>query len=76
MADPPTSSDWPPEPEEEAYWLLRGFAVERDELYRQLGAAKGEADRLREALRRWQAEHGQCFRRGPANQGWWGRTRW
>jgi hypothetical protein len=76
MADASTSPGWPPEPEEQLYWLLRALAVERDELYRRLGAARGEADRLRATLRRWQAEHGHCFRRGPANQGWRGGARW
>lgn len=75
MADPPTTIDWPPEPDDELYWLLRALTIERDELYRQLGAARGEADRLRVALRRWQLQHGRCLRRGRANQGRWGGTR-
>jgi len=66
----------PPDPNDDLYWLLRAFAVERDELYRQIGAAKGEADRLRATLRRWRAEHSHCFRRGPTNQGRWGSLRW
>lgn len=76
MAEPAAPDGWQPEPDEEAYWLLRSFAVERDELYRQLGAARGEVERLRSTLRRWQTQHRYCVRRGPANQGLWGGFRW
>ncbi|MDG4789558.1 hypothetical protein O7626_27160 [Micromonospora sp. WMMD1102] len=70
MAEHPGPDDRPP-PNQDVYALLRAFAAERDELYRAVGAARGEADRLRATLRRWQARHGHCFRRGPANQGRW-----
>lgn len=52
MAAPSASSGWPPEPEEQSSWLLRAFAVERDELYRRLGAARGEGKPLRATLHR------------------------
>lgn len=76
MADHCGPDDRPPDPHHTVYGLLRAFAAERDELYRELGAARGEADRLRAALRRWQAQHGHCSRRGPANQGRWGGVPW
>jgi hypothetical protein len=60
----------------ELYRALRALAVECDLLRREVGAARGEADRLRAALRRWHARHGGCHRRGPANQGAWGGVRW
>ena len=74
-ADPSGPDDRPPDRGREER-LFRAFAAERDELYRRLGAARGEADRLRAALRRWRAQHGHCSRRGPANQGRWGGARW
>lgn len=78
MADdqPAPDGQKPPDLDDELYWLLRAFAVERDELYRQLGVARGEVDRLRATLRRWRAEHSHCYRRGPANHGRWGSLRW
>jgi hypothetical protein len=78
MADADRSGpdDGPPDPNREVRWLLRALAAERDELYRRLGAARGEADRLRAALRRWRARHGHCSRRCPANEGRWGGVRW
>lgn len=71
MADHSGPDDRPPDSNQDRYGLLRAFAAERDELYSQLGAARGEADRLRATLRRWQAQHGHGYRRGPANQGRW-----
>lgn len=69
MADHSRPDDRPSDPDNAGDRLLRALAAERDELYRKLGASRGEVDRLRAVLRRWQAEHGHCSRRGPANQG-------
>jgi len=71
MAKSPTAVGGSSDPDDELYWLLRAIAVERDELYRQLGAARGEIDRLRATLRRWHAEHSRWCRRRPTNQGRW-----
>lgn len=77
MADPQPGHDPAPgDVDEHLHWLLRALAVERDELYRRLGAARGEVERLRATLRRWQAQHGHCVRRGrPTNRGRWGDLR-
>lgn len=59
----------------EVYGYLRGVADEVDELHRDLRMARDEVLRVRAALRQWQDGHAHCHRRGPANQGAWGRVR-
>nr|MDT0661563.1 cell division protein DivIVA [Micromonospora sp. DSM 115978] len=61
---------------DEVYAYVAAIAAEVDRLGQDLAVARGENDRLRAALLRWQRQHAHCHRRGPANQGAWGGVRW
>jgi DivIVA domain-containing protein len=45
---------------DQVYPFLRHIADEMDQLYRDLAAARADADRVKQGLRRWQSWHVNC----------------